>query len=190
MTSEQIQALLQRAEQWLASTAFLRSIESEQLVRELVAAIASLEQERQRLDNENAEWVQRIARQAVTIEQKREAWANQLQRAEAAESRALQLEKERDEAVASLESLAWPHRVPPADDGGPDIPAHFRSMAARLVQSRDELKHENRKLKERSEASESRALQAEARVQAAEAYMAEQNRYWAERGANESEAKS
>ena len=65
------------------------------------------------------------------------------------------LRDERDEAQWSLESLAWPKTIPMIE-GEPDIPAHFRSMAARIIQSRDELKHETRKLLGRIDAAESR----------------------------------
>ena len=66
---------------------------------------------------------------------------------QAEQARADALATERDEAKASLESLAWPSSIPPTADGYQDVLAHFRSMAARIVQSRDELKHENRQLR-------------------------------------------
>lgn len=56
------------------------------------------------------------------------------------------LEGEGDAAIASLESLAWPKKIPQTEGGEIDVPAHFRSMAARIVQERDEKKHANRKL--------------------------------------------
>lgn len=81
-------------------------------------------------------------------------------RAEAAEAKVAQAEQEKAEAVDALESLAWPTDIPQVD-GKPDLPAHYRSMAARITQSRDELKHGNRKLLARAEAAEAQLVQAE-----------------------------
>jgi hypothetical protein len=72
----------------------------------------------------------------------------------------VQAEQREVEAVDALESLAWPTDIPQVD-GKPDFPAHYRSMAARIVQSRDELKHGNRKLLARAEAAEAKLVQAE-----------------------------